>query len=211
MATVKILAEKEDSHGKYLEFTLSNKPDLVFKCDIQDIDILSCGKFQVHCKSDKRKSLQFYIRRIFFNENKRYLTTKYFHREIIGTGPFTGNNVVDHIDRDTLNCRRHNLRVVDVKGNAQNNVRKEEAKKRCIEIFGELFDGLHVTLQNRKRRKGKRKMSYVAHYNKKYLYDSVNLDRFKLNVLYFLNAKGVIVQHSDTKKEESFNHTPYKG
>lgn len=45
--------------------------------------------------------------------------TPYLHREILGLGG-GDMRVVDHINRDKLDCRRANMRVITRAGNAQN-------------------------------------------------------------------------------------------
>lgn len=52
-------------------------------------------------------------------EDNRVLTV-FLHRELLGLPRVSDGRLGDHIDRDSLNCRRHNLRVVTRFENAQN-------------------------------------------------------------------------------------------
>lgn len=54
----------------------------------------------------------------------------YLHRFLLGMHKFHKNEVVDHIDRDPLNNRRNNLRVVDHASNIMNNGSKNIYKSK---------------------------------------------------------------------------------
>lgn len=76
----------------------------------------------------------------------------YLHREILGLRPGDGL-VADHVNRDRLDCRRLNLRVVTPAGNAQNVPGRSPLRGVCAE------DGLFyakVSLNGVQRRVGGR-------------------------------------------------------
>lgn len=103
---------EEDDRGKFYSFSLSNKPDVVFQCDIEDLESLRGGRYYVHIATKKSKKT--YIRT---NVDKKHI---HFHREILKLGDFNPKSLVDHVDRNTLNCRKYNLRETDYAGNRRN-------------------------------------------------------------------------------------------
>lgn len=112
MAELQNVRIEEDNLGKFYSFSLSNKPEFVFYCDIESLEILKDKSFYVHIS--KKKNPKIYIRS---NKNGKQL---HFHREILGLGPFSPDCLADHIDRNTFNNRKYNLRKTDYYGNRIN-------------------------------------------------------------------------------------------
>ena len=103
-------------HNTYYEFRLSNKPQFLFLCDLEDLERLETGSWYVHVGSKDKTP---YIRRQEYPSGKQF----HFHREVMSAGDFDIKHVVDHRDRNTLDCRKSNLRVVTQAINAQNTSR----------------------------------------------------------------------------------------
>ena len=62
-------------------------------------------------------------------------TTMFLHQQILGTPKWP--LVIDHVNRDGLDCRRENLRIVDRRANALNSERSNNAS--IIERHGNRF------------------------------------------------------------------------
>lgn len=146
MAELINVVEGEDHRGRFLSFSLSNKPDYIFTCDPEDIELLKDGKFYVHVSTKNR---------VYIRANNGEGGHFHFHRLVIGLGKHNPNSVADHRDRNTLNNRRYNLRETDCHGNRMN----------CADIdpfkhFG--IYGLSVTWINTRG-------LFQVYYRKKYL------------------------------------------
>lgn len=138
MADVIFKELKRDEKGEYWEFRLSNKPEYLFQCDYEDIFHFDKMTFYVHVAKSKRKPLV-YMRT---PSNKGKLSC-HFHRHIMGVGDYNINEVVDHIDRNTFNCRKYNLRVVTSQENIRNCDKKN--KEKCEGVY-RLFPTLRLPI-----------------------------------------------------------------
>jgi len=103
-------------HNDHYEFRLSNKPQFLFLCDLEDLERLETGSWYVHVGTKDKNP---YIRRTIYPSGKQF----HFHREVMTAGDFDTKHVVDHKDRNTLDCRKSNLRIVTQGVNAQNTSR----------------------------------------------------------------------------------------
>lgn len=83
---------------------------------IDEADVAEFAQFKWHAHN---KGGFIYARRTLNDEGR----TLYLHREIIRAEK---GEIVDHINGDTLDCRRHNLRFVTPKQNAMNRKRRRD-------------------------------------------------------------------------------------
>jgi hypothetical protein len=86
----------------------------------RDLDLLSGAEWHA-----KDKNGDCYYRKYDHTENKKSVRVTMLHRVIgarIAGRPITSDELVDHINGDTLNNTRGNLRIVDRFGNMQNRV-----------------------------------------------------------------------------------------
>ena len=102
----------------------------------------------------KRRGM-FYASRTSYNSETGKCTTISLHREIVGAPKGT---LVDHEDRDTMNCRRKNLRITDRSGSSRN----RDAFK------GRRFKGVFFRQDNQRWRAGigvDWKMIWLGHFD----------------------------------------------
>jgi hypothetical protein len=104
----------------YAEIVLRDKNcDIVAKAviDLEDVDI--CKKYKWHLK--KSDNNMYAIATI--NENKKI----FLHRLVMD---YTGNEDIDHIDRNGLNNRKNNLRICSRSSNIKNQSIKRKGIKK---------------------------------------------------------------------------------
>lgn len=101
---------------------------LVAKVDIEDAEL---GEFLWRANSDSVGG--FYAARWVLKPTRRLI---YLHREIAERmGLPLDGTVVDHIDRNKMNCRRSNLRVVSHSDNTLNRGMQSNNKSGAIGVF----------------------------------------------------------------------------
>jgi len=105
-----------DYKENHVEFRLSNKPEHLCKIDVDDFKNLVEDTTCWYAHSTSGTSKGVYIRRWCNHAWKTF----HLHREIVGNGEYSPDNQVDHINRDSLDNRRENLRVVGTSENCRN-------------------------------------------------------------------------------------------
>jgi hypothetical protein len=157
--------------GKYAYFNLSNRPDLKCICDVEDLHHLESGSWYIH-KSKGNKNARYYIRRSQrVKKECGKITTKtyHLHRQVISAGEYCPKKVVDHINGDSLDCRKENLRVVTSRDNILNSEKRRNGE------LGDFFFYRGYTVCNRlakveylsKKTKTKRVSYYKRYYTQK--------------------------------------------
>lgn len=101
-------------------FTLSNRPELTCKSNKRDyydmIHNTNCWYIHVSKRSSKKKP---YIRRNCIVDGRHF--QEHFHRSVLGLKDAYNHDVVgDHINGDSLDCRRKNLRILTLAENTRN-------------------------------------------------------------------------------------------
>lgn len=106
-----------DHDGNYVLFTLSNKPEAVIKIDREDYKkhVHNTNHWYVHYSQHQRTPKP-YVRSHWTPESGH----KHLHREILGIGNWSHSSVGDHINGDSLDCRKLNLRECTTKENVMN-------------------------------------------------------------------------------------------
>lgn len=132
--------------GEYTELHILDEEGntkVVVKVDNEDVDNLK--KYSFRYEKDR------YIKTVSHNK------TKYIHRLVLN---YNGDLEIDHINRDKLDNRKSNLRIVDHKTNAMNKERNNntcilklerlKSKPFCLKIAGKHI-GYYKTLEEAKR------------------------------------------------------------
>lgn len=88
----------------------------------EDYDLLSLHEWKIGPNGRKDRNLKFYVYRYDCRGGGQ--TKIYLHREVLGLMPGDGKKV-DHIDGDTLNNTRENLRVTTSAGNSANRCKQK--------------------------------------------------------------------------------------
>lgn len=135
-------------HSDYYEFSLSNKPDKVFMCDIEDIDIFNKRNWYVHSSDGKL----FYIR-----SSNTCGSHEHFHREILNAPEYSVDCVVDHINNNCFDCRKSNLRICSQRENMSN-------RKRGFGIYVQ-YKSYIVAITEIKRIRNGKEFTYYQSYS----------------------------------------------
>lgn len=88
----------------------------------EDYEHLSLHKWSISQNGRKDRNLKFYIHRHGYQGSKQIKI--YLHREVLGLMRGDGKKV-DHIDGDTLNNTRENLRIATSGGNSANRCKQK--------------------------------------------------------------------------------------
>ena len=137
MACIDSFTFKKDEYGEFVEFSLSNKPEMFFTCDKEDFDFACTGFYAHKCSSGN----SYYLERK--NDLGKFIS---FHREILRIPESQKHLVSDHIDRNTQNNRKYNLRAVTVRENNLNRLVTPMCFLKEIEAyFGRQVVGLKVS------------------------------------------------------------------
>lgn len=180
-------------HKKYknhYEFRLSNKPQYLFLCDLEDFHLLFSGKYYVHVASRDRNP---YIRTAQVNGKHSH-----FHREIMKAGEYSSDNVVDHRSTNTLDCRKKNLRITNQQVNSCN--------RRNIEVTNEtmLIGEQRIILSEVViKSNGKDYKTFQAYDRRKYIGSSVDKEKLRLKVIAYFNQGKVNVEKEKRIKSRS--------
>lgn len=163
------------NNGSYIEFSFSNKPDMVFLCDTEDYELIEKFNWHVHKKKNERGA---YIR---FNTLGKLDFTKrnniYFHRLVLSAGDHERGRVVDHINRNTLDCRKSNLRIISDKENLLNCERiKLSNKSFCISHKGISIMAAYNDKKN----------AYQSYHKNRYVASSKSKDSIRKKVIRFI-------------------------
>jgi len=111
---------RKDNYGEYYEFDIySNDQIFTVKFDKNDYKKIAKGySWQITSSSSYS-----YSRYVLYNNNNRI---NYMHRIIMNT---KDGEIVDHIDHDTTNNRKYNLKICNVSENMMNRLSyRKEAK-----------------------------------------------------------------------------------
>jgi hypothetical protein len=172
MANAEILNQSDC----FVWFTLSNKPEFVCVLDKEDFFkiVHNSTCWYIHISSGRntkrahRKSHP-YIRMSSGIKGRHV----HLHRFIMNAGDYSVNNIIDHINHDSLDNRKSNLRQVTIVENAKN---REDYR-----------NGFYVTAV---QRNGKIVRHQAYHY-KTYLGSSKDLDIIKARVHEYAISKGL--------------------
>ena len=125
-----IRGNKYIKENNYIKVKCSNK-DIYFK--ISEEDISKCNNYTWRC-FNKRKGGSYYIQTEMYINNTRVKVD--LHRYLLNCVKGDGN-IVDHINGDTLNNQRNNLRLASKGGNQRN------SKTQCNSLTGRSGVGFH--------------------------------------------------------------------
>ncbi len=165
-------------HRKYenhYEFRLSNKPEYLFLCDLEDFKYLFDGSWYVHV-AKKCKYKTPYIRKSLWPSNRQI----HFHRFVMSAGDYEKNNIVDHISRDTTDNRKSNLRFVTSSISVLN--RRQWTYDGNGNPHTLILDGIVYAVHKRKDRN-----SYQCYQGQKYIGSSASHDALKEKIINYHN------------------------
>lgn len=97
---------------------------LEVKIDDDDYERLSLYNYFVNRPKSKKHGLYYFIREKYENGKR---TGTQLHRDVMGCVLYDGK-IVDHINGDTLDCRKSNLRLCNRAGNARNAKTRKDNK-----------------------------------------------------------------------------------
>lgn len=153
--------------GQFVKFKMSNKPEFVFVCDKEDFGILnSCDSWYVHTNKGKGDP---YIRR---NSPKRDRHI-HFHRFIMNAGVFHPSKTVDHVNGNTCDLRKSNLRIITFCENLKSRHRSKSDREIIVNGIGYFWKYV--------RRNGKI-LGYTCYHEKKYIGFGKDLEQLKINI-----------------------------
>jgi len=155
-----------------VSFKLENKPEFVCLIDVVDFRRLVAGTKCWYIHTKKANYAEPYIRRTLWPCG----TNSHLHREILGAGDFCPKSShVDHINRNSLDNRRINLREVSARINANNSDR--------IQNFGTIvYRGLSLT--------SVRNNTFYQTYDvKKYIAGAKTIESLKKKIDLYLDNK----------------------
>jgi len=112
---MKILTIESRTYGKH---------DVLLDDDDYDRVINAGSKWSLN-RDHKRKELVFYVVREIYNGSRKNRKRQLLHRFITGAPK---GFVVDHIDGNTLNNTKENLRVCTPADNARNNTKRDPGR-----------------------------------------------------------------------------------
>ncbi len=101
---------------KLIDISTPKYPNTFAMVDDEDFDFLNQWKWHPH-----KSNTQVYARRLHRKSDARPSIGIVMHRQIMG---FHGDKVIDHINRNSLDNRRENLRFCTIRQNAQNSKNK---------------------------------------------------------------------------------------
>lgn len=154
----------------FVWFTLANKPEYTCVMDKEDYFkfVHNSTHWCIHVSSRKTRKNHAYIRATVWPSNKNV----HLHRFIMRVGDYHKDSVIDHINRNTLDNRKSNLREVDIKTNVKNS----EYRKMNAESIR--YNGL-VILPIKKNGAFVR---YQVYDGKKYIVSNIDLEKCKARI-----------------------------
>lgn len=153
--------------GAYAVFSLSNKPEMRIKMDVADFNRLVKGKncWYVHvCKKAKDGYERAYVRTAW----QKGVSHRHLHREVLEAGKFDyKDSVVDHLNGDSLDNRRRNLRLGTVYDNVRNPNNKTRGNMRHKKI--KAYKDCNICEKHSYNKTQESTIYYQAYDGKKYI------------------------------------------
>ena len=87
--------------------------------DDEDFERVSSMNWQLDCYRYKKRNKAYFRAAYYKKEGNKTYTSLWLHRFIMNQ-PSWNNKVIDHINGDTLDNRKENLRICEQLGNSQN-------------------------------------------------------------------------------------------